>query len=73
MREVAAEFERPVMLYSIGKDSTVMLHLAMKAFWPAKPPFPFLHIDSLWEFQAMGAFPRRARRSAGPRHDRVGQ
>lgn len=56
MREVVAEFERPVMLYSIGKDSTVMLHLAMKAFWPAKPPFPFLHIDSLWEFQAMGAF-----------------
>ena len=56
MREVAAEFENPVMLYSIGKDSTVMLHLAMKAFWPSKPPFPFLHIDSLWEFQAMGAF-----------------
>ena len=56
MREVAAEFERPVMLYSIGKDSTVMLHLAMKAFWPSRPPFPFLHIDSLWEFQAMGEF-----------------
>ncbi len=56
MREVAAEFERPVMLYSIGKDSTVMLHLAMKAFWPSKPPFPLLHIDSLWEFQAMGRF-----------------
>jgi sulfate adenylyltransferase subunit 2 len=56
MREVAAEFEHPVMLYSIGKDSTVMLHLAMKAFYPSKPPFPFLHIDSLWEFQAMGAF-----------------
>ena len=56
MREVAAEFERPVMLYSIGKDSTVMLHLAMKAFFPSKPPFPFLHIDSLWEFQAMGEF-----------------
>ena len=56
LREVVAEFERPVMLYSIGKDSTVMLHLAMKAFWPAKPPFAFLHIDSLWEFQAMGAF-----------------
>jgi sulfate adenylyltransferase subunit 2 len=56
LREVAAEFERPVMMYSIGKDSTVMLHLAMKAFWPAKPPFPFLHIDSLWEFKAMGAF-----------------
>ena len=56
MREVAAEFERPVMLYSIGKDSTVMLHLAMKAFWPSKPPFPFLHIDSLWEFKEMGVF-----------------
>jgi sulfate adenylyltransferase subunit 2 len=56
MREVAAEFDNPVLLYSIGKDSTVLLHLAMKAFWPAKPPFPFLHIDSLWEFQAMGAF-----------------
>ena len=56
MREVAAEFERPVMLYSIGKDSTVMLHLAMKAFWPSKPPFPFLHIDSLWEFKQMGEF-----------------
>ena len=56
MREVAAEFERPVMLYSIGKDSTVMLHLAMKAFFPSRPPFPFLHIDSLWEFQAMGEF-----------------
>ena len=56
LREVVAEFENPVMLYSIGKDSTVMLHLAMKAFWPAKPPFPFLHIDSLWEFQEMGRF-----------------
>lgn len=56
MREVVAEFERPVMLYSIGKDSTVMLHLAMKAFWPAKPPFPFLHVDSLWEFREMSEF-----------------
>jgi sulfate adenylyltransferase subunit 2 len=56
MREVVAEFERPVMLYSIGKDSTVMLHLAMKAFFPSKPPFPFLHIDSLWEFRQMGEF-----------------
>ncbi len=56
MREVAAEFDNPVLLYSIGKDSTVMLHLALKAFWPSKPPFPLLHIDSLWEFQAMGAF-----------------
>jgi len=56
MREVAAEFQRPVMLYSIGKDSTVMLHLAMKAFYPDSPPFPFLHIDSLWEFREMGVF-----------------
>ena len=45
LREVAAECEKPVMLYSIGKDSSVMLHLALKAFWPEKPPFPFLHID----------------------------
>lgn len=56
LREVAAEFERPVMLYSIGKDSTVMLHLALKAFYPSKPPFPFLHIDSLWEFKQMAEF-----------------
>jgi sulfate adenylyltransferase subunit 2 len=53
MREVVAEAENPVMLYSIGKDSTVMLHLAMKAFWPAPPPFPLLHIDSTWEFRQM--------------------
>ena len=46
MREVAAECEKPVMLYSIGKDSSVMLHLAMKAFFPARPPFPFLHVDT---------------------------
>ncbi|MEL6259400.1 MAG: sulfate adenylyltransferase subunit CysD, partial [Pseudomonadota bacterium] len=56
MREVAAEFRNPVLLYSIGKDSTVLLHLAMKAFAPSKPPFPFLHIDSRWEFKEMGAF-----------------
>ncbi len=56
MREVAAEFANPVLLYSIGKDSTVLLHLAMKAFWPSKPPFPFLHIDSRWEFREMGEF-----------------
>ena len=55
LREVVAEAERPVMLYSIGKDSTVMLHLAMKAFYPAPPPFPLLHIDSTWEFQDMYA------------------
>jgi sulfate adenylyltransferase subunit 2 len=56
LREVAASFRKPVMLYSIGKDSTVMLHLALKAFWPSLPPFPLLHIDSLWEFAAMGHF-----------------
>ena len=53
MREVAAEAERPVMLYSIGKDSAVMLHLAAKAFYPAKPPFPLLHVDTTWKFRAM--------------------
>ncbi len=56
MREVAAECEKPVMLYSIGKDSSVMLHLAMKAFYPEKPPFPFLHIDTTWKFQEMISF-----------------
>src|SRR5580658_5165451 len=56
MREVAAEFRNPVMLYSIGKDSSVMLHLAMKAFWPSKPPFPLLHIDTTWKFKEMIAF-----------------
>lgn len=56
IREVAAECERPVMLYSIGKDSSVMLHLALKAFYPEKPPFPFLHIDTGWKFREMIAF-----------------
>ncbi|WP_420963557.1 sulfate adenylyltransferase subunit CysD [Brucella sp. IR073] len=55
-REVAAAFENPVMLYSVGKDSSVMLHLAMKAFYPAKPPFPFLHVDTTWKFREMIAF-----------------
>ncbi|WP_417586709.1 sulfate adenylyltransferase subunit CysD [Pararhodobacter oceanensis] len=55
-REVAATFTKPVMLYSVGKDSSVMLHLAMKAFYPAKPPFPFLHVDSHWKFREMIAF-----------------
>jgi sulfate adenylyltransferase subunit 2 len=55
-REVAAEFERPVLLYSIGKDSSVLLHLAMKAFYPAKPPFPLLHVDTTWKFKEMIAF-----------------
>ena len=53
IREVAAEFKNPVMLYSIGKDSSVMLHLAMKAFYPAKPPFPLLHVDTTWKFREM--------------------
>ena len=56
MREVAAEFERPVMLYSIGKDSAVMLHLALKAFYPGKPPFPLMHVDTTWKFREMIAF-----------------
>ena len=56
IREVAAEFENPVMLYSIGKDSSVMLHLALKAFYPAKPPFPLMHIDTTWKFREMIAF-----------------
>lgn len=56
MREVAAECEKPVMLYSIGKDSSVMLHLAMKAFYPGKPPFPFLHVNTTWKFKEMIEF-----------------
>jgi sulfate adenylyltransferase subunit 2 len=56
LREVVAECERPVMLYSIGKDSSVMLHLAMKAFYPSRPPFPFLHVDTTWKFKEMIAF-----------------
>jgi sulfate adenylyltransferase subunit 2 len=56
IREVAAEFKKPVMLYSIGKDSAVMTHLALKAFYPGKPPFPFLHVDTTWKFKEMIAF-----------------
>ncbi len=56
IREVAAEFKNPVMLYSIGKDSSVMTHLALKAFYPDKPPFPFLHVDTTWKFREMIAF-----------------
>ncbi len=55
-REVAASFAKPVMLYSVGKDSSVLMHLAMKAFFPAKPPFPFLHVDTTWKFKEMIAF-----------------
>ncbi|MDR9390137.1 MAG: sulfate adenylyltransferase subunit CysD [Wenzhouxiangella sp.] len=65
IREVASEFERPVMLYSIGKDSGVMLHLAKKAFYPAPPPFPLMHIDTTWKFQAMYAFRDRMAKEAG--------
>lgn len=56
IREVAAEFEKPVMLYSVGKDSAVMLHLAMKAFYPGKPPFPLMHVDTTWKFREMIQF-----------------
>jgi sulfate adenylyltransferase subunit 2 len=62
LREAVAESERPVMLYSVGKDSSVMLHLALKAFWPSKPPFPLLHIDTTWKFKEMIEF--RDRRAA---------
>jgi sulfate adenylyltransferase subunit 2 len=65
MREVVAESERPVMLYSIGKDSSVMLHLAAKAFYPAKPPFPLLHVDTTWKFKAMYEMRERAPREYG--------
>ncbi|MFP4080762.1 MAG: sulfate adenylyltransferase subunit CysD [Ectothiorhodospira sp.] len=65
MREVAAETENPVMLYSIGKDSSVMLHLAMKAFHPAPPPFPLLHVDTRWKFREMYAFRDRMARELG--------
>ena len=65
MREVVAEAENPVMLYSIGKDSAVMLHLAMKAFHPAKPPFPLLHVDTTWKFQDMYRFRDRMARELG--------
>lgn len=65
MREVVAECERPVMLYSIGKDSSVMMHLAFKAFYPERPPFPFLHIDTGWKFREMIEFRDRVTRERG--------
>ena len=65
LREVVAETERPVMLYSIGKDSAVMLHLARKAFWPGRPPFPLLHVDTTWKFRAMYDLRDRAAAAAG--------
>mgnify|MGYP001134309426 CR=1 FL=1 len=65
IREVVAEFENPVMLYSIGKDSAVMLHLARKAFYPASPPFPLLHVDTTWKFRDMITFRDRMARECG--------
>ncbi len=65
MREVVAECERPVMLYSVGKDSAVMLHLAAKAFYPSKPPFPLLHVDTTWKFKAMYEMRERMARELG--------
>ena len=64
MREVVAEAERPVMLYSVGKDSAVMLHLARKAFYPSPPPFPLLHVDTTWKFRAMYDLREKAARNA---------
>lgn len=65
IREVAASFENPVMLYSIGKDSSVMLHLARKAFYPGKPPFPLLHVDTTWKFREMISFRDQMARESG--------
>jgi sulfate adenylyltransferase subunit 2 len=65
MREVVAEAEKPVMLYSVGKDSAVMLHLARKAFYPSPPPFPLLHVDTTWKFKDMYALREKAARDAG--------
>jgi sulfate adenylyltransferase subunit 2 len=65
MREVLAEAEKPVMLYSVGKDSAVMLHLARKAFYPSPPPFPLLHVDTTWKFKEMYALRGKAARNAG--------
>ena len=65
MREAVAESERPAMLYSVGKDSTVLLHLARKAFFPSPPPFPLVHVDTTWKFQAMYDFRGKAAEEAG--------
>ncbi|MBZ6379244.1 sulfate adenylyltransferase small subunit [Pacificimonas flava] len=65
MREVAAEADKPVMLYSVGKDSAVMLHLAKKAFYPSPPPFPLMHVDTTWKFQAMYELREKAAEDAG--------
>src|SRR6186997_2184204 len=65
LREAVAEFRNPVMLYSIGKDSSAMLHIAQKAFAPAKPPFPLLHVDTTWKFREMIAFRDETARELG--------
>ena len=65
LREVISESEKPVMLYSVGKDSAVMLHLARKAFFPATPPFPLLHVDTTWKFREMYAMRDRTAKSSG--------
>lgn len=65
IREVAAEFANPVMMYSIGKDSSVMLHLARKAFYPGTPPFPLMHVDTTWKFREMIEFRNRMAEEAG--------
>ncbi len=73
IREVAAEFERPVMLYSIGKDSAVMLRLAQKAFYPGRLPFPLLHVDTTWKFRAMIEFRDQFCREQGARPEGLDQ
>ena len=65
MREAVAESDNPVLLYSVGKDSSVLLHLALKAFYPAKPPFPLLHVDTTWKFHEMIAFRDRRAKELG--------
>src|SRR5882724_11257442 len=65
MREVVSEADRPVMLYSVGKDSAVMLHLARKAFYPSSPPFPLLHVDTTWKFKAMYELRDRMAKESG--------
>ena len=65
LREVASEFRNPVMLYSVGKDSSVLLHLLLKAFYPAKPPIPLLHVDTTWKFREMIAFRDQRARETG--------
>ena len=65
MREVVSEAENPVMLYSVGKDSAVMLHLAKKAFYPSSPPFPLMHVDTTWKFQEMYKLRDKAAKNAG--------